>query len=182
MNRKNFLKGTLGVAATGTFLGAGKAFSQATVIPDCETRLTGKNKFLIAWINAWIENLKKDLPDADMTRLIEANGRACAENHGMVAGARALNGDIDKFLAEMGRHIGAANARRSGSKVTLVYENCYCPLVSDTAAPIPGEFCLCTRGWTKAVLGAITGREIPVFLKATIKRGDPACIIEADLA
>jgi len=181
MKRKKFLKGALGVAAAGALLGGGKTMGQEAKGPDCEKKLAGKNKFLAGWLAAWLGNMKKDLPELEMAKVIEDNGRACAERGGMVAGAKSLNGDVDKFLAAMRKHIGENNIRRDGSKITLVYEKCYCPLVADFEGTLPAEYCLCTRGWTKAVYGALAGRDVKVDLKSSIKRGDPQCLIEVDL-
>lgn len=179
MKRKSFLKGAVGVAAAGALLG-GKAMAQEAAKPDCEKKLAGKNKFIMGWITAWLGNMKKELPEAGMAKVIEENGRACA-GRGALAWARSFNGDLDKFLAAMRKEIGENGARRDGNKITLVYDKCFCPLVGDIPGTLPGEYCLCTVGWTQAVYGAIAGREVKVDLKSSIKRGDPQCQIEIEL-
>ena len=141
----------------------------------------GKNKFLLGWLTSWLGNMKRDLPEAEMVKVIEDNGRACAGRGGSLAWAQSFNGDIDKFLAAMRKEIGEKNASRDGSKVTLIYEKCFCPLVAGMSEKLPVEYCLCTRGWTKAVYGAIAGKEVKVDLKNSIQRGDPQCRIEVDL-
>ncbi len=181
MERKNFLKRTLGMAAAGTLLGGSKARAQETNNPACEKKLAGKNKFLLGWLTAWLGNMKKDLPEDEMVKLIEDNGCSCAERGGSLAWAKSFNGDIDKFLVAMRKEIGENGARREGSKITLVYDKCFCPLVGDMSEKLPPEYCLCTRGWTKAVYGAVAGKEVKVVLKSSIKRGDPQCLIEVDL-
>ncbi len=181
MKRKSFLKGALGVAAAEAMMGTGKALAEEAPKIDCEKKLAGKNKFLLGWLAAWLGNMKKDLPEAEMVKVIENNGRACAERGGSLGWAKSFNGDIDKFLAAMRKEIGENSARRDGSKITLTYDRCFCPLVGDTTEKLPPEYCLCTRGWTKAVYSAIAGREVKVDLKSSIKRGDPQCLIEVDL-
>lgn len=47
---------------------------------------------------------------------------------------------------------------------------------------LPGEYCRCTRGWTKAVYGALAGKDVKVDLKSSIKRCDPQCLVEIDFA
>ncbi len=183
MKRKSFLKGALGVAAAGTLLGAsGKVMAQESTAAAGEKKMAAKNKFLLGWLTAWLGNMKKDLPEAEMVELIEDNGRACAERGGSLAWAKSFNGDVDKFLAAMRQHIGANNARRDGSKITLTYDKCFCPLVADIKEPLPADYCLCTQGWTKAVYGALAGKEVKVDLKSSIQRGDPQCLIEVDLS
>ncbi|MDD8012158.1 MAG: DUF6144 family protein [Acidobacteriota bacterium] len=181
MKRKSFLKGAIGVAAAGTLLAGSNAMAQEAAKPDCEKTLAGKNKFLLGWLAAWLGNMKKDLPEAEMVKVIEENGRACAERGGSLGWAKSFNGDIDKFLAAMRKEIGENSARRDGSKITLTYDRCFCPLVGDTSEKLPPEYCLCTRGWTKAVYSAVAGKDVKVDLKSSIKRGDPQCLIEVDL-
>jgi hypothetical protein len=181
MKRKSFLKGTLGIAAAGALLGGGKTMAQETENTACEKKLAGKNKFLLGWLTAWLGNMKKDLPEAEKVRVIEDNGRACAERGGSLAWAKSFNGDLDKFLAAMRKEIGENNAKREGSKVSLTYEKCFCPLVAEIKEKLPADYCLCTQGWTKAVYGAIAGKEVQVELKSSIQRGDPKCQIEVDL-
>lgn len=181
MKRKSFLKGALGMAA-GTLLAGSRGAAQEAPRNDCEKKMAGKNKFILAWITAWLANMKKQLPEAEGIKLIEANGRACAANHGMIDWAASFSGDVDKFIAAMRPHLGGGDLRRDGGKVTMIYEKCLCPLVGDVEGTLPGEYCLCTRGWTKAVFGALAGREVKVDLKSSIKRGDPRCLVEIDLA
>jgi hypothetical protein len=182
MKRKIFLKGTLGLAAASTLLGEGKVMAQEAAAAIGEKQMAAKNKFLLGWLTAWLGNIKKDLPEAEKVQLIEDNGRACAERGGSLAWAKSFNGDIDKFLTEMRKEIGANNASRDGNKISLIYEKCFCPLVADIKEPLPADYCLCTQGWTKAVYGAIAGKEVKVDLKSSIKRGNPTCRIEVDLS
>jgi len=182
MKRKSFLKGALGMATAGALLGGQKSMAQETDGAACEKKLAGKNKFLLGWLTAWLGNMKRDLPESEMAKVIEDNGRACAERGGSLAWARSFNGDLGKFLAAMRKEIGENNARRDGSKVTLVYDKCFCPLVADTSEKLPPEYCLCTQGWTKAIYGAIAGKEVKVDLKSSIKRGDDKCLIEVDVS
>lgn len=182
MKRKSFLQGAIGVTAATALTGAGKVMAQESAKPDCEKKMAGKNKFILGWVTAWLGNMKKQMPEADRIRLIEENGRSCAANHGMLEWVKTFNGDVDKFIAAMRPHLGGDNLRRDGSKVTMIYDKCLCTLVGDIEGTLPGEYCLCTRGWTRAVFAAIVGKEVKVDLKSSIKRGDPRCLIEIELA
>lgn len=170
------------MAAAGTVMGGERIMGQETQAPECEKKLAGKNRFILGWVTAWLDNMKKQLPEAEIAKLLEENGRACAANHGLPAWVKSFNGDIDKFLAGMGKHIGENNIRRDGDKVTMIYDKCLCTLVGDIEGTLPGEYCLCTRGWTQAVYGALTGKDVQVDIKSSIKRGDPQCRIEIDLS
>ncbi|MBN2346446.1 MAG: hypothetical protein JXO51_08630 [Candidatus Aminicenantes bacterium] len=182
MKRKSFLKKAVGMAAAGTLLGGGKVMGQEAKGPDCEKKLAGKNKFILGWITAWLGNMKKQMPETEIAKLIEENGRACAANHGMLDWVKTFHGDIEKFIAAMRPHLGENNLRRDGDKVTMIYDKCLCTLVGDVPGTLPPEYCLCTVGWTKAIYGAVAGKEVKVDLKSSIKRGDPRCLVEVDLS
>ncbi len=182
MKRKSFLKGALGMAAAGTMLGGNTGKAQETPAPGCEKKLAGKNRFIHGWVTSWLGNMKKQMPEAEMVKLIEENGRSCAANHGLLAWAKSFQGDVEKFIAAMRPHLGENNIRRDGDKVIMIYDKCLCTLVGDIEGTLPGEYCLCTVGWTKAVYGEITGRDVKVDLKSSIKRGDSRCLVEIDLA
>ncbi|MCU0276682.1 MAG: hypothetical protein MUF02_07510, partial [Acidobacteria bacterium] len=128
MKRKSFLKGALGMAAAGTLLGGSRVMAQEAARPNCEKKLAGKNKFILGWVTAWLGNMKKQMPEGEMVKLIEENGRACA-GRGAVMWAKSFSGDIDKFLAEMRMELGENSARRDGNKVTMIYDKCLCTLV-----------------------------------------------------
>ncbi len=170
------------MAAAGTLLGGNRVMGQEVKTPDCDKKLAGKNKFLAGWLTAWLGNMKNQMPEAERARLIEENGRSCAANHGLLAWAQSFHGDIDKFIAAMRPHLGENNIRRDGDKVIMIYEKCLCTLVGDIEGTLPGEYCLCTVGWTKAVYGAVAGKEVRGDLKSSIKRGDSRCLIEVDLS
>jgi hypothetical protein len=182
MKRKNFLKGALGMAAAGTVLGGERITAKEAQSSECGKKLAGKNRFILGWVTAWLGNMKKQMPEAEMAMLIEENGRSCAAGHGMLDWAKSFHGDIDKFIAAMRPHLGEGNIRRDGDKVTMIYEKCLCTLVGDIEGTLPGEYCLCTRGWTRAVYGALTGKDVRVDIKSSIQRGDPKCRIEVDLS
>jgi hypothetical protein len=181
MKRKSFLKRTLGLTAAGVLLGSNRLVqAQDTPVTSAEKKLKSKNKFLLGWITAWLENIKREMPESEKIKTIESNGKACAERSGMFAKALSFKGNLDGFLAEFRTEIGEKNVIREGRKVRLVYEQCFCPLVSDISEKLPADYCLCTQGWTKTVFGTVTGKPVKVDLKSTIKRGDPTCTIEID--
>ncbi len=180
MKRTSFLSGAIGLAAGGALLG-NRAMAQEAGTDLCQKKLAAKNRFLKGWLDSWLQNLKGRMPEPEKVALIEANGRACAARAGLLEWAASFHGDVDKFLAEMEKHIGPGNARRDGQTIHLVYEKCFCPLVGDMDDPLPGDYCLCTRGWTQAVYGALAGKPVRVDLKASVKRGDPKCLIEVEL-
>jgi predicted hydrocarbon binding protein len=184
MKRKDFLRGTCGLTALfGSWMAGGTvAFGQEQGAGVDEKKVAAFRKFVHGYIKSLMDNLDKNLPEAERTAVQEANGRACAARGGSVDWVKSFGGDIDKFLAEMRKLIGDANAVRDGRTVRLTYEKCFCPLVAELKEPISPSYCLCTQGWTKAVYEALTGKPVRVALRRSIKRGDPKCLIEVEIA
>ncbi|MDH4198392.1 MAG: DUF6144 family protein [Candidatus Aminicenantes bacterium] len=183
MKRQDFLKRTCGWAAAATLMAGGKsAFAGAQDATAEAKQAEAFRKFVQGWIPDMLKTLDRTLSEEERLKFMEENGRACASRGGSVAWAKGFGGDVDKFLAEMRKHLGEPNAVRSGKSVRLTYEKCLCPLVSGLEGPLSSTYCLCTQGWTKAVYEALTGKPVEVALLGSIKRGDPKCLIEVRLA
>ena len=52
---------------------------------------------------------------------------------------------------------------------------CGCPLVQEGYVENSPTFCLCSRGWVKAVFTEALGEEVDVELLQAIGRGDGCC-------
>jgi hypothetical protein len=185
MKRKDFLRGTCGLAALFGTLAAGGPGARAQELDAGEAaakREEALKKQIHGYLKSLMDSLDRNLSEAERVAVQEANGRACAARGGSLDWARSFNGDVDAFLAEMRKHIGAGNAVREGKIIRLAYEKCFCPLVADLKDPISPSYCLCTQGWTKAVYEGLTGKPVRVALHASIKRGDPKCLIDVEIA
>lgn len=186
MKRKEFLRGTCGLAALVGAIAAGGEAEAAAQDPGAVEAAAKKEaalrKQIHGYLKSLMESLDRTLSEPERVAFQEASGRACAARGGMVDGAKSFNGDVDKFLAAMSAHIGDGNAVRDGRTIRLTYETCFCPFVSDLEEPISPTYCYCTQGWTKAVYEALTGNPVRVSLRAAIKRGDPKCRIEVEIA
>ncbi|MBN1938747.1 MAG: hypothetical protein JW843_04115 [Candidatus Aminicenantes bacterium] len=185
MKRKEFLRGTCGLAALFGSLAAGRPADGAqdpVASGEVEKREAALRKQIHGYLRSLMDNLDANLSEAERIAVQEANGRACAARGGMAAWAGSFNGDVDAFLAEMRKHIGAGNAAREGRTIRLTYEKCFCHFIADLKEPISSTYCYCTRGWTKAVYEALTGKSVRVSLLASIKRGDPKCRIDIEIA
>jgi len=183
MKRKDFLRGACGLTAA---LGLGKAGSLPAFGQEQDAAAEGKKteafkKQVHGYVRSLMDNMDKNLPEAERLMVQEANGRACA-GRGAIDWIKSFGGDVDKFIAGMRKILGEKSAARDGSKVRLTFNECLCPLVAELKEPISPTYCLCTQGWTKAVFQELTGRTVRVTLNGTIKRGDPLCLIEVDLA
>jgi len=183
MRRQDFLKRSCGWAAAASLAAAGNTALAGGQEATAEAKKAEAfRKFVQGWVPDLLTTLDKTLSPQARLKFMEDNGRACAARGGSVAWAKGFGGDIDKFLAEMRKHIGEPNAVRDGKTVRLAYEKCLCPLVAELQGPLSPTYCLCTQGWTKAVYEALTGKTVEVALLGSIKRGDPKCLIEVRLA
>jgi len=183
MKRQDFLKRSCGWAAAAALVAAGNSALAGGQEATAEAKKAEAfRKFAQGWVSDLMKTLDTNLSAEARLKFMEENGRACATRGGSVAWAKGFGGDIDKFLAEMGKHIGENNAVRDGRTVRLTYEKCLCPLVAELQGPLSPTYCLCTQGWTKAVYETLTGKPVQVALLGSIKRGDPKCLIEVRLA
>jgi len=182
MKRQDFLKRSCGCAAAALIAGGKRAFAGGQDATAAAKQAEAFRKFVQGWVPDMLKTLDKNLSEEGRLKFMEENGRACATRGGSVAWAKGFGGDIDKFLAEMRKHLGETNAVRDGKTVRLTYDKCLCPLVAGLQGPLSPTYCLCTQGWTKAVYEALTGKPVQVVLLGSIKRGDPKCLIEVRLA
>ena len=84
---------------------------------------------------------------------------------------------METFLQRLGERPSIKNAH-DGSRGPHVCGGC--PLVVEGYVSRSPTFCLCSRGWVKAVFGEALGEEVDVDLVQAIGRGDECC--EFDVA
>jgi predicted hydrocarbon binding protein len=167
MDRKKFINVTSALVA----LGAGRASGKQ----ETEQPSERWQKMHQAWITSLLESLDANVDDPTRTRLMLSAGRACARRSGILAQAQAANGDLDKLVATMAKHVGQDNCRREGNVVRLRYPKCYCPIVGAGPERLSNTWCHCSRGWVHEVFETVAGKPVKVELTHSIKRGDPDC-------
>ena len=67
-------------------------------------------------------------------------------------------------------------------KIHTMCAACGCPLVVEGYMKIRPTFCLCSRGWVKAVFTEALGEEAEVDLLQAIGRGDVCCEFSIEVA
>jgi len=134
-------------------------------------RQTGR---MIDFIVKGLEGLDEETTQGIMERC----GEACAET-GDLGLARKIaeeTGDIDQIIARANDEIAwCGRWTREGGTITAVCSTCGCPLVRRGIVELSGTFCLCSRGWVKAVFEALLKRPVRVELEKAIGRGDDVC-------
>jgi hypothetical protein len=173
LNRKKFLERS----AAGVLGGFGLLGCSAAGLADEKKEIRPEDpamKFAHQWVAHLMENMDSQLDGASRIKLMEASGRACARQ-GAISMAEQNKGQIDKFLSVLAGHLGKENARREGDKVTLIYKECYCPLMKSAPVRLSSTYCNCSRGWVKEMLECVTAKPVEVELLKSIKRGGDCC-------
>jgi predicted hydrocarbon binding protein len=120
-----------------------------------------------------------DSLDEETTRgIMERCGEACAETGdlGLAMKIAEETEDIDQIIAKANDEIAwCGRWTREGGTITAVCATCGCHLVMRGIVELSGTFCLCSRGWVKAVFEALLKRPVRVELEKAIGRGDDVC-------
>jgi predicted hydrocarbon binding protein len=176
MDRKAFLQKSLFAGAACAW-GAGlvsvpKSFGQGAA-------KTGDpaEGFRNEWVKSFLKNLDAGFDEAGRIRMMESCGRDCARR-GATRMAESFKGNVDGMITELSAQLGKENIKREGRMVTLVYPECYCPMVSRITERLSDTWCNCSRGWVLEIFGIAAGKPVEAKLVQSIKRGDPLCKFE----
>ncbi len=172
MERKKFFNLT---GAALVVLGAKKASAQEAPSQASAPAAERWRKMHQAWITSLMESLDAQVDEPTRTRLMLAQGRACARRSVVETAAQACHGDMDKLVATMAKFVGQENCRREGNIVHLRYAKCYCPIVGTGPERLSNTWCTCSRGWVHEVFATVAGKPVRVEMTHSIKRGDPDC-------
>jgi hypothetical protein len=52
---------------------------------------------------------------------------------------------------------------------------CFCPLIRETEARVPLDYCYCSAGWYRGIYGAVFGRPVEVEVEKSMLNGDDCC-------
>jgi predicted hydrocarbon binding protein len=129
------------------------------------------------WLPALIEGLNECTDEEQRTKILEFCGLGCGEPD--LEKIRALKEqarDEEHLLQLMNEHIlWCGEWEWVDGKIHSVCAACGCPLVVEGYVEKSPTFCLCSRGWVKAVFAEALGEEVEVELKQAIGRGDDCC-------
>jgi hypothetical protein len=131
------------------------------------------------WVEMLMSTLEILVDEDTRAGLMESCGWVCALHHGDIEKARAIKdnaGQIDDLLDKLNQQIlWCGSWVRDGDTITSVCERCGCPLVREGLVKLSLTFCVCSRGWVKAVFETALERPVEVELEQAIGRGDPVC-------
>jgi predicted hydrocarbon binding protein len=136
-------------------------------------------ELLHKWVETLLGSLDAEADESSRARIMESYGRACALHYGDIEKARVIRHsakDVDELVERLNQQIlWCGSWVRDGDTITSVCERCGCPLVREGLVKLSPTFCICSRGWVKAVFETALERPVEVDLEQAIGRGDPVC-------
>jgi hypothetical protein len=177
MDRKTFLKASLGVVATAL---AGGSLARGADDPACAKELeetSQENAFVSAWLTDWFEAIDAEVDEPTKVRLLEACGRGCFRRYpfkqeiarkgkGSLASLeKAYNESFEAWIEDRVLHI------RYGA----VSKGCYCPAARHRPLRPHDVHCECTRMTHQTVCETALGRPCRVEILETVRRGGKTC-------
>jgi predicted hydrocarbon binding protein len=129
------------------------------------------------WLPALIQGLDECTSEAQRIKILEYCGRACGEaDLEEVRRIREEARDQEHLLQLINERIAwCGEWVWEDGKIRTVCAACGCPLVVEGYVENSPTFCLCSRGWVKAVFTEALGEDVEVELVQAIGRGDECC-------
>ncbi|HJJ42781.1 MAG TPA: DUF6144 family protein [Methanocorpusculum sp.] len=130
-------------------------------------------------MTVWIKNLLKSLDDNldEKTKItiMEACGENCPFTHltdERLLAIKDASTDEHDFLEKLSHQW---RVKIEGNDVYVVFDKCYCPLVSENSDDASATLCYCTLGNLKKKFSIGLNRDIDVLMEKTILSGDDEC-------
>jgi hypothetical protein len=177
MDRKTFLKASLGVVATSL---TGASLAARADEPACAKELEaakGETAFINAWLTDLFEAVDAEVDERTRVRLLEACGRGCYRRYAFKQEiARKGSGG----LADLERaYRDNFEAWREGETLHIRYgavsKGCYCPAARNRPARPRDVHCECTRTTHQTICESALGRPCRVEIRETVRRGGKTC-------
>ena len=129
------------------------------------------------WLPALFEGLDECTTEEQRIRILEVCGRACGQpDLDAVCRIRREARDQEHLLQLInGRIPWCGEWELQDGKIHTMCAACGCPLGQEGYLENSPTFCLCSRGWVKAVFTEALGDEVDVELVQAIGRGDGCC-------
>ena len=129
------------------------------------------------WLPALIEGLDECTTEEQRIKILEFCGRACGQpDLEEVRRIRQEARDREHLLQLINERIPwCGEWELQAGKIHTMCAACGCPLVSAGCVDNSPTFCLCSRGWVKAVFTEALGEGVDVDLLQAIGRGDGCC-------
>lgn len=131
------------------------------------------------WINT-ILNEVSNLDDDQGIKILQVCGRDCAKSNSLIEGAIHIrnkfadNKDTETiFQAFKKQFYNSSKLSKDGNIITLVFEECTCPLVKNGVKN--PYLCNCTIGYSMQIFETLFGRPVEIRLLKSVLKGDNIC-------
>jgi predicted hydrocarbon binding protein len=129
------------------------------------------------WLRGLIEGLDACTTEEQRVKILEYCGRGCGEPD--LEEVRRIKEEArnpDHLLQLINERIKwCGEWEWEDGRIHSVCATCGCPLVVEGYLERCPTFCLCSRGWVKALFTEALGEEVEVELVRAIGRGDECC-------
>jgi hypothetical protein len=177
MDRKTFLKASVGVVATSL---AGASLAAGADEPACAKELEKANResaFVNAWLTDLFDAVDVEVDEATRVRLLEACGRGCFRRHAfkqeIARKGKGSFANLEQAYKE------SFEAWIEGDALHIRYgavsKGCYCPAARNRPASPRDLHCECTRMTHQMVCETALGRPCRVEILETVRRGGKTC-------
>ncbi len=131
----------------------------------------------------WINNNLAELSQLDKEtgiKILHKCGNACCEASELYRGACKIRDkntsetNLDILFKEFkNEYYNSANFTKKGDTISLVFEECTCPMVKQG---VNNSFlCHCTLGYSTKLFENLFGKKVSIDLEKSILRGNPVC-------
>ena len=129
------------------------------------------------WLPALLHGLAESTTEEQRKRIMELCGRSCAEHDfEEIARIKEEARDQEHLLQLIDERIPwCGDWVWQEGQIRTVCAACGCPLVVEGYVERSPTFCLCSRGWVKAVFTEALEKEVDVELVQAIGRRDEVC-------
>jgi len=131
------------------------------------------------WINKILDQM--EVLDHDRgIKILKNCGVACSNSSQLIKRVENIRNKYkDNSATEIlfkdlqSTYFKPANVTKNDNKITLIFEECTCPLVKQGVNN--SYICNCTLGYTKNIFETLFGRSVEVRLLKSILKGDTIC-------
>jgi hypothetical protein len=132
------------------------------------------DNFKINWIKSFFINMNKFIDTNTISELMICNGRDCAKRNTLQIVDRC-EGDINRLILTLDSIPDIEIIKKGNNHYHIIYQRCFCELISNKKALLPYHYCECSKGWLLELFERVSQKAVHVNIIDTIGRGDDQC-------
>lgn len=127
------------------------------------------------WVKELLENMNAFADSPTIAKILGACGAKCSFTHlpdEKLLAIKAASKNKIEFLENLCKQW---RLKKENGQYFVVFDQCYCPLVSETPEGASKSLCYCTLGNLRHKFRIGLGQEVEVEMQKTILAGDDEC-------